>query len=372
MRRIEEPLAAPEEPAGRAGDRHAAAAGVGAERRGGSSGGEGSGGVAIGCARLAIECGGRALLHDLDLDIPAGQHVAILGRSGAGKSTLLGTLLGWHLPAAGVLLADGRPLDVDALAELRRATAWVAPEVTLWSTSVLDNLRYGLDAEDSRPGAAGPDAGDTSPAGASPDAGDSLATAAAGLPPVEALRAAQLLDLLPRLPHGFGTLLGEAGGRLSGGEGQRLRFARALLRPGIRLALLDEAFRGLGAVQRRDLLAAARGRWRRATLLCVTHSPAEAAGFDRLLILDGGRVAEDGAPGPLAALPDSRFRALLDAEARAAAAFTAPGWRRLRLSGGRLREDKPGALPVAAVQTALPAEALPPPRPVPLPAEPRR
>jgi ATP-binding cassette subfamily B protein len=70
--------------------------------------GERPGGVAIGFAGLAIEIGGRALLHHLDLEIPAGQHVAILGRSGAGKSTLLGALLGWHRPAAGAVLADGR------------------------------------------------------------------------------------------------------------------------------------------------------------------------------------------------------------------------------------------------------------------------
>jgi ABC-type bacteriocin/lantibiotic exporter with double-glycine peptidase domain len=292
-------------------------------------------GVELAFERVTVEAEGRALLRRIELAIPAGQHVAILGRSGAGKSTLLGTLLGWHRPVSGRLLVDGQPAGPGTLRELRRAIAWVAPEVALWRGSLLANLLYGGGEAGPAPGAAASDGADGTAAGGAPA-------------PAEALRAALLLDLVPRLPEGMRTALGEAGGRLSGGEGQRLRFARAWRRRGVRLTLLDEPWRGLGADQRRQLLAAARARWRRATLLCVTHAPAEAAGFDRLLVLQEGRVVEDGSPGSLAARRGSLYRAMLEAEARAGEALRAPRWRRLVLADGRLREDAPARTVTAA------------------------
>lgn len=291
-------------------------------------------GAALAWERVTIEADGHRLLRDLDLAIPGGQHVALLGRSGAGKSTLFGTLLGWHRPVAGHVLVDGRLLDAAAVAALRRGSAWAAPEVALWRTSLLANLRDGV--------------GGGGPPGSSADASAAAEAAAApraiaGLAPAEALRSALLLELVSQLPQSLQTPLGEAGSRLSGGEAQRLRFARALLRSEARLALLDEPFRGLGADQRRHLLAAARACWSEATLLCVTHSPAEAAGFDRLLVLEDGRLVEDGPPATLAARRGSRYRAMLDAEARAAGALLAPGWRRLVLADGQLREVPGGA-----------------------------
>jgi ATP-binding cassette subfamily B protein len=122
-----------------------------------------------------------------------------------------------------------------------------------------------------------------------------------------------------------------------------VRLARGLRRRGVRLALLDEPFRGLEARQRGRLLAAARRRWRGATLLYVTHSPAEALGFGRMVILEEGRVAEDGSPALLAARAGSRFAGMLAAEARVAAVLGGPGWRRVRLADGRLTEEGGGA-----------------------------
>jgi ABC-type transport system involved in cytochrome bd biosynthesis fused ATPase/permease subunit len=281
-----------------------------------------SAGMALTWEGCTVECDGRPLLRELDLAITAGEHVAVLGSSGAGKSTLLGTILGWHRPATGCLWVDGRRLEGALAVEVRRATAWAAPEVALWRGSLLANLGGGEDGRlpsGEQSGAAG--RGEAAP-----------------LPPAEALRAARLLELVPQLSGGLQEPLGEAGGRLSGGEGQRLRFARALRRAGVRLALLDEPFRGLGPDQRRELLGAARARWRRATLLCVTHSPGEAAGFDRVVVLEQGRLVEEGAPGVLAARRGSRYRAMLDAETRAAAALGGCGWRRLHLARGRLVE----------------------------------
>jgi ABC-type bacteriocin/lantibiotic exporter with double-glycine peptidase domain len=302
-------------------------------------------GVALAWERVTVEADGHVLLRDLDLAIPAGQHVAVLGRSGAGKSTLFGTLLGWHRPATGGVLVDGRLLEAATVAELRRGTAWAAPEVALWRTSLLANLCDGMGAR----GPAGSSAGGAAEASAFP-------RAITGLAPAEALRSALLLELVSQLPQGLQTPLGEGGSRLSGGEAQRLRFARALRRCGVRLALLDEPFRGLGADQRRQLLAAARARWSGATLLCVTHSPAEAGGFERLLVLEDGGLVEDGPPANLAARRGSRYHAMLDAEARASGALLASGWRRLVLAGGQLREVPGGA---AAPRGMAPAASAP-------------
>ena len=106
---------------------------------------------------------------------------------------------------------------------LRRATAWVDPAVQLWNRSLLDNLRYGA----------------------------SRRLAAAGEAVIEAVRLANLAAVLRKLPQGLQTPLGEGGGLVSGGEGQRVRLARGLLRPGVRLVILDEPFRGLDREQRR-------------------------------------------------------------------------------------------------------------------------
>jgi ABC-type bacteriocin/lantibiotic exporter with double-glycine peptidase domain len=289
--------------------------------------------AALRLAGAGLQLDGHWILRGLDLAIPPGQHAALLGLSGAGKSTLFGLLLGWHRPSEGRIEIDGphgrqgrqrHHAAGPALDELRRTTAWAAPEVALWNTSLLQNLLFGAF------GTFGTGDGDGATAGPAPS-----------LHPIEALRAAGLLDLLTALPAGLQTPLGEAGGRLSGGEAQRLRLARALLRPGVRLVLLDEPFRGLAAGQRAALLAAARAHWRHATLLCITHSPAEALGFDRALVLDHGHLVESGEPAQLAARHGSRFRALLAAEAAAAAALRAPSWRRLHLAAGRLSERPP-------------------------------
>jgi ABC-type transport system involved in cytochrome bd biosynthesis fused ATPase/permease subunit len=144
-----------------------------------------------------------------------------------------------------------------------------------------------------------------------------------------------------KLPQGLQTMLGEGGGLLSGGEGQRVRLARALLSPGTRLALLDEPFRGMDRTQRRALLAEARKWWAGVTLLCVTHDVAETMSFDRVLVVEGGRIIEDGDPRVLAASA-SRYRDLLEAEkAVGETLWEGAFWRRLTLSEGRLEAGEP-------------------------------
>src|SRR5262249_59676268 len=115
------------------------------------------------------------------------------------------------------------------------------------------------------------------------------------------------------LPDGLQTPLGESGRLLSGGEGQRVRFGRALHRSPARLVVLDEAFRGLERPRRQRFLGVARRRWAQATLVHITHDIEETALFDRVLVMDGGRIVEEGSPHDLSRRAGSRYRDLLDA-----------------------------------------------------------
>lgn len=140
--------------------------------------------------------------------------------------------------------------------------------------------------------------------------------------------------MLQKLPEGLQTPLGEGGGLLSGGEGQRVRLARALAQTGVRLALLDEPFRGLDRSQRSQLLLDARRQWADATLICVTHDVGETRAFDRVLVVEDGRIVEDDSPARLADRP-SRYRELLQAEQRVRERLWRSGiWRHIRVEQG--------------------------------------
>lgn len=280
-------------------------------------------GVAIEMRGVRVEAAGTEILREVDLRIEPGAHVAVVGPSGAGKSTLVGLLMGWHRPALGEVRVDGAPLDGAALRRLRAHTAWVDPAVQLWNRSAAENLAYGA--------APGP-----------------LARLGA------AVDAAGLRGVVRRLPQGLQTPLGEGGALVSGGEGQRVRFGRAWLRGDARLVVLDEPFRGLDRERRHALLAEARRAWAAATLLCVTHDVGETAGFDRVLVVEDGRIAEDGAPADLAARPDSAYARLLAAETAVRARFDhAAGWRRIRLEDGQVTEaSTPPPAPARTMEAA--------------------
>ena len=261
---------------------------------------------------VSVRAAGHTLLREIDLRLEPGEHVAIVGPSGAGKSTLVALLLGWHRPSAGRLLADGERLAGARLDALRRHTAWVDPSVRLWNRPLLDNLRYGNDNV----------------------AADDIQSA---------IHDASLIGALERLPDGLQTPLGDGGALLSGGEGQRVRFARGLLREAVQLAVLDEPFRGLDRKQRAELLANARRRWRNATLLWVTHEIEETTSFPRVVVVDDGRIVEDGAPGELTTRPGSRYAALLDADRRVRSEVWGDArWTRLRVEAGRIVEAPQG------------------------------
>ena len=294
--RLLEPLATPEE-MGSTGEKPQEAAESKAR----------FGGVAIAIEGGSVLAAGHTILQDIDIKIAPGEHVAIVGPSGAGKSSLIGLLLGWHRLATGTLLIDGAALTGAALEALRRETAWVDPAIQIWNRPFLDNLGY-------------------SSGNATFDAMGSI------------IESSDLKGVLQKLPLGLQTPLGESGALLSAGEGQRVRLGRAMLQGNVRLALLDEPFRGLDRGQRRRFHANARLWWPDATLLCVTHDAAETLSFNRVLVVEGGRIVEDGSPGLLASSA-SRYRDLLNAEdSLRTELWTADWWRRIHIEAGLVSE----------------------------------
>ncbi|WP_394849783.1 ATP-binding cassette domain-containing protein [Pendulispora brunnea] len=260
-------------------------------------------GVALAMHNVTVCATGHDLLRRINLTIRPGEHVAIVGASGAGKSSLIAVLLGWLSAKEGAVLVDGDSLQPSTL---RRSTVWVDPQVALWNRSLLDNITYGAPAD---------------------------ALGGAG----KAIGAAELRDVLERLPDGLQTRLGEGGSRLSGGEGQRVRIGRALVRENVRLVLLDEAFRGLERPRRRALVQRARAAWPHATMLVVSHDVSDTLDFDRVILMDSGAIAEEGCPAELLSAP-TRYRALALADRTARAnLLSGTVWKRLRLEGGRLR-----------------------------------
>jgi ABC-type bacteriocin/lantibiotic exporter with double-glycine peptidase domain len=267
------------------------------------------GGVKIDMDEACVVVGGHVVLDRVTLHVRPGEHIGIVGVSGAGKSSLVGCLLGWFQPSSGRICLDDALLDASRLAQLRSEIAWIDPQVHLFRSTLYENLRYG---------------------NGSHGVGRFGAT----------LEEADLGRILERAPDGLQTPIGEGGTLVSGGEGQRIRIGRALGRSGVRLAILDEPARGLGREERRRMLSSLRAHFSGATLLCVTHDVSDTLDFDRVLVIEQGRILEQGMPRTLHAQPGSRYRALLDQEGAMRRDLWANAtWRRLRLQAGRIRES---------------------------------
>lgn len=238
---------------------------------------------------VTVHAGGHTILDAVDLHVAAGEHVAVVGPSGAGKSALIGVLLGLHAPTAGTA------------PNVRRRAAWVDPAAQLWDRSLLENLRFAR---------------------------------AEGEPDWSAvLQDAELLDVVGALDDGLAERLGAGGARLSGGQGQRVRLGRALARETPDVVLLDEPFRGLDRATRSRLLRRVRERHAAATLLCVTHDVRDTLTFPRVLVIDGGRIVEDGVPATLAG-QDSRYAAMIAAAERVDVEVWGEGWQRIDVADG--------------------------------------
>jgi ATP-binding cassette subfamily B protein len=208
-------------------------------------------------ARSAISA-----LDGVSFSVRQGERVAIVGPSGAGKSTIFHLILRFYDPTSGVARFDGVPLvDVDPLA-LRRRIALVPQEAIVFAASIRDNIRFGR-----------------------PDASDAEVERAAEL--------AHALEFIGLLPEKFDTTVGERGVTLSGGERQRVAIARAILR-GAPLLLLDEATSALDA-ESEALVRDALGRLMQArTTLVIAHRLATVLSCDRILVMEAGRIVEEG------------------------------------------------------------------------------
>ncbi len=211
----------------------------------------------------------QAALAGIDLVLAPGRTVALVGPSGAGKSTLAALLLRFADPTTGRITVGGTPLtELDARA-WRRLVAWVPQAPHLFAGTVAENIRLGR-----------------------PEASDAEV--------VEALRAAQAVDLLEVLPEGIDTPIGEGGARLSGGQAQRIALARALLKDAPVL-VLDEATSHLDPELEARLAAATRRLLRGRTALVIAHRLATVRDADEVVVLDRGRIVERGTHAELLA-----------------------------------------------------------------------
>ncbi len=210
---------------------------------------------------------GERVLQDFGLHIPSGQKVGLVGRSGAGKSTILSLLQRLYDPDSGQVLIDEQDIAKVTQHSLRHAIAVVQQDISLFHRSVRENLRY------SRPDASDEDV-------------------------LRAAEAARCTEFIARLPQGFDTIIGERGLKLSGGERQRLAIARAFLR-NAPIILLDEATSALDSESEQSIQEALMRLVKGRTVIAIAHRLSTLDSFDRILVLERGRIVEDGSSAEL-------------------------------------------------------------------------
>lgn len=202
------------------------------------------------------------VLKDIDLDIPAGTKLAIVGASGSGKTTLVNLIPRFYDVVEGVVTIDGYDVRKITQKSLRNQTSIVSQDVILFNDTIGNNIRYGL-------------------TGVSDDELE------------KALKAAYALDFVSSLPDGYDTIIGERGARMSGGQRQRLSIARALLKNSP-ILILDEATSSLDTESEHLVQKALENLVRGRTTLTIAHRISTVKGADRIVVLSGGRIVESG------------------------------------------------------------------------------
>jgi len=220
----------------------------------------------------------RPVLHEVNLHVPAGQTVALVGATGAGKSTIAKLISRFYDPSAGGVRLDGVDLREISEADLREATVMITQDGFLFSGSVADNIAFGR-----------------------PDASRDEV--------VDAARSVGAHEFIRALPDGYDTDVRKRGGRLSAGQRQLVAFARAFLADPAVL-ILDEATSSLDVPTERLVQRALRTVLRDRTALIIAHRLSTVEIADRVLVLDAGRVVEDGSPDALVASGEGDFAAL--------------------------------------------------------------
>ncbi|MEA5025172.1 ATP-binding/permease protein CydD [bioreactor metagenome] len=216
---------------------------------------------------LCYEQEGERVLKDINFTLRLGERVALIGPSGAGKSSLLQILLRFVEPTQGKVLINDTVLTRIPAAAWRGMISYVPQKPYLFAGSVMENIRFG------NPGAAWADV-------------------------VKAAQLAMAHEFINELPQGYDTLVGEGGARLSGGQAQRIAISRAFLKDAP-LLLLDEVASGLDNENEKDLLIALEGLCQDRTVIFTTHRMRTTIEADRILVLDKGRIIEEGSPQTL-------------------------------------------------------------------------
>jgi len=211
----------------------------------------------------------KAIFDGLELTIPAGQRIGLVGHSGAGKTTLVTLLMRLYDVQRGTVRVDGQDIAAVTQASLRRSIGLIPQDVILFHRTLMDNIRYGR-----------------------PDATDA-----------EVRRAAQRAhahEFILGLSDGYQTLVGERGVKLSGGQRQRIAIARALLKDAP-ILVLDEATSALDSDSEALIQAGMREAMAGKTVIAIAHRLSTLAHLDRLLVVDQGRIVEDGTHAELLA-----------------------------------------------------------------------
>ncbi|GEP09213.1 ABC transporter ATP-binding protein [Methylobacterium gnaphalii] len=226
---------------------------------------EGKGGVEMNFDHVAFQYpDGRTVFSDFNLNIPAGQSVGLVGKSGGGKSTLFSLIQRFYEVQGGKIEINGQDITLVTQESLREAITVVPQDVSMFHRSLLENIRYGR-----------------------PDASDEDVRKAA--------EAAHCTDFIEALPEGYDTIVGDRGVKLSGGQRQRIAIARAILKDSP-ILLLDEATSALDSESESAIRAALANLMKGRTVIAIAHRLSTLKDFDRIVVLEDGRISQDGSP----------------------------------------------------------------------------